>query len=54
VAKVTKDTPSPTPDPTSTIVTRIVTATNDFEAAVQKLTGFAPPPGGFSKVGGVL
>lgn len=50
VAKITDNTPSPTPDPTSIIVDKIANATSDFEAAVQKVTGFTPPPGGFSKV----
>lgn len=51
IAKITDTpSPSPTPDPTSIIVDKIANATSDFEAAVQKVAGFTPPPGAFSKV----
>ncbi len=50
VAKIQDMTPSPTPDPSSTVVDKIAGATSDFQSAVQKLTGFAPPPGGFGQV----
>ncbi|BDA47244.1 hypothetical protein COCOBI_10-0900 [Coccomyxa sp. Obi] len=50
VAKVVENTPSPPTDPTNEIVVRIATAASDLQGLVQKLTGFAPPPGGFGKV----
>lgn len=50
VTKIVDATPSPTPDPTSVIVSKISSITTDVSGALQKLTGFAPPPGGLSQV----
>ncbi|CAL8472301.1 g11843 [Coccomyxa elongata] len=50
VAKVLDNTPSPPTDPTNAIVDKIASATSDLQGLLQKLTGFAPPPGGFGKV----
>ena len=48
--KIEDMTPSPTPDPSSQLMTKVVDVSSQVNNVLKKLTGFSPPPGGFSKV----
>ncbi|CAK0787788.1 hypothetical protein CVIRNUC_011010 [Coccomyxa viridis] len=48
--KIEDTTPSPTPDPSSQLMTKVVDVSSQVNNVLKKLTGFSPPPGGFSKV----
>ncbi len=49
-ASIEDMTPSPTPDPSSRIMSKVDQVSSKADGAVQKLTGFSPSPGGFSGV----
>ena len=48
--KIEDMTPSPTPDPSSQLMTKVIDVSSQVNDILKKLTGFSPPPGGFSKV----
>ena len=48
--KIEDMTPSPTPDPSSQLMTKVVDVSSQVNDVLKKLTGFSPAPGGFSKV----
>jgi hypothetical protein len=50
VAKIEELTPSPTPDPAYSVITKLGSISADAQDALQKITGWAPPPGGPSQV----